>query len=424
MKGTPPTQTAHAATHRTVCYVHLYEEHLHLIGRLARPPLPAPRTRFRPFQRNQRPPPRAPLPRRPQQTLSRRAPRDNARDAPPHGAGARSIFPPPPPVRLAPALRTANAGHGSRGRRGSAGGCAQRSAAHASAAADRPMAAARGRGRRGARRTGHAWRKKKKRLRGRQKTSPAPRAALCSRGAQGTCEGHSGPLFPPVSKLAPPPLAVQCRIRLESRAAGVCPLRRQAPLGGAPLPLAQRRHPPHRHPPSRWRAQTKQGVKLGGGTGEACRSPPCAPLPPTRPSRPPPPDRPLGRVRALPRPTRRSPPVPSPPPRTRHNRASVRRGGGCVPSASPPSPCGLRGRVAPCGGLFAPVSLSPSRGGAFDFPPRRPCLFVCARAGGRSSLRGAVGAVAAFYLFLASSYCGPLRLAPGRAPWRPPPCAT
>lgn len=97
MKGTPPTQTAHAATHRTVCYVHLYEEHLHLIGRLARPPLPAPRTRFRPFQRNQRPPPRAPLPRRPQQTLSRRAPRDNARDAPPHGAGARSSFPPPPP---------------------------------------------------------------------------------------------------------------------------------------------------------------------------------------------------------------------------------------------------------------------------------------------------------------------------------------
>lgn len=96
MKGTPPTQTAHAATHRTVCYVHLYEEHLHLIGRLARPPLPAPRTRFRPFQRNQRPPPRAPLPRRPQQTLSRRAPRDNARDAPPHGAGARSRFPPPP----------------------------------------------------------------------------------------------------------------------------------------------------------------------------------------------------------------------------------------------------------------------------------------------------------------------------------------
>lgn len=70
------------------------------------------------------------------------------------------------------------------------------------------------------------------------------------------------------------------------------------------------------------------------------------------------------------------------------------------------------------------LSLPPARGRVRFSPP--PPVLVClrARAGGRSSLRGAVGAVAAFYLFLASSYCGPLRLAPGRAPWRPPPCAT
>lgn len=424
MKGTPPTQTAHAATHRTVCYVHLYEEHLHLIGRLARPPLPAPRTRFRPFQRHQRPPPPATLPRRPPQTLSRRAPRDNARDAPPHGAGARSRFPPPPPCvshpPYAPPMRGTDQG-ADEGAREGARSALPRTRQPLPTGQWRPHAAGRD-GARGAR--AMRGEKKKKRLRGRQKTSPAPRAALCSRGAQGTCEGHSGPLFPPVSKLAPPPLAVQCRIRLESRAAGVCPLRRQAPRGGAPLPLAQRRHPPQTPSIALARAN-KTGCEIGGGDGRGLPLPPLRAAPPHPPIQTPPSRPALGtcaRVAAADSPLATRPqPTPPHPPQPRFCPTGRRVRAVRVP---PVALWLARSGRAVWWALCPRLSLPPARGRVRFSPP--PPVLVClrARAGGRSSLRGAVGAVAAFYLFLASSYCGPLRLAPGRAPWRPPPCAT